>query len=97
VRDGVDLKVFLSTGETNYFCEQDWTTQIRLNPLDKFSFTLARIPGLRARRAKPVMRRIACPGKSVGLRHVAVGTCPSVAGIAALNPSLLRAFKLGTD
>jgi hypothetical protein len=33
------LEVFLSAGETNYFFEEDWTTQINLNPLSKFQFT----------------------------------------------------------
>jgi hypothetical protein len=49
------LKVFLPAGETNYFCEWDWTTQIRLNSLGKSRFTLARIPGLRAGADSPQM------------------------------------------
>jgi hypothetical protein len=33
------LKVFLSAGETNYFCREDWTTQIKLKSFGKFKFT----------------------------------------------------------
>ena len=31
--------MFLSGRETNYFFEEDWTTQINLNSLGKFQFT----------------------------------------------------------
>jgi hypothetical protein len=58
------VKVFLPAGETNYFCAQDWTTQIGLNSLRKFNFTLQRIPGLWAERAEHVMRLIACRAMS---------------------------------
>jgi hypothetical protein len=55
----VILKVFLPGEETNYFCNGDWTTQINLNSLGKFRFTLQRIPGLGAGRAKQLLRPIA--------------------------------------
>jgi hypothetical protein len=58
-RDDESIKLFLANGEMKYFCEWDWTTQIRLNSLGKSGFTFTRIPGLRAGRAEPVRRLIA--------------------------------------
>jgi hypothetical protein len=31
------IEVFLPSGETNYFCKQDWTARIRLIPFNKFA------------------------------------------------------------
>jgi hypothetical protein len=92
------VKVFLPAGETNYFCEWDWTTQIRLNSFGKFRFTLERISGLRAGRAEPVMRLIARRANQwTGGALLSEHARQSVGSVEHLrNPSPCRDTDVGT-